>query len=608
MKRKLSLILLFYFIFFNTSISEEIKVIDLNSQLIDDGLLKASQTNLEENENSDVIEINNEQNDISEEQISETEDIVTSEIVNENSEDTLAIDEIVSLSDYWEKGEKEEITFLFENLIPTKSSVLNDALINFLKLDSKPPQNFNQIDFNNLKIINLIKLGERKSAFNMINFLSQYEDMTEYDLFKLNFYFSSYELNEACDFSKTINNKISNIDKNYLLKVDIFCSFIQNKIAEADFLNSLLQDTNDKDSYFQEIYLNLKNDNNLPVNATSSNFDKNSMSLYSAMIRMGDMPLNEKFLEYDSDNLSNPIILSRTSDISLRLKAAHKAYKNNKFDAESLSALYQTVDFSSKELNDSEFISKKLENNFPTKMAYYFQRVKIQLLPITRIQALVDFWQFADTNNLDVLAYDISRKYIDTIEPSSELSEFGIKIARAHIYNNNFDLADKWILFSKNYQSNESNFETEMKSLKLLYNLKNSKKSEEFKNILIANLYEIDSVLYKEFNKKTDNQEILLTILSVINKNNKNLLTKNRKLIDKREMPSSYIINNIKNSYESKNYGEMILSINVSVRDKKWNDIHPEHLKVILTSLQDSITEEIFIDIILEILNDTNII
>ena len=275
MKRKLSLILLFYFIFFNTSISEEIKVIDLNSQLIDDGLLKASQTNLEENENSDVIEINNEQNDISEEQISQTEEIVTSEIVNENSEDTLATDEIVSLSDYWEKGEKEEITFLFENLIPTKSSVLNDALINFLKLDSKPPQNFNQIDFNNLKIINLIKLGERKSAFNMINFLSQYEDMTKYDLFKLNFYFSSYELNEACDFSKTINNKISKIDKNYLLKVDIFCSFIQNKIAEADFLNSLLQDTNDKDSYFQEIYLNLKNDNNLPVNATSSNFDKN---------------------------------------------------------------------------------------------------------------------------------------------------------------------------------------------------------------------------------------------------------------------------------------------------------------------------------------------
>ena len=52
----------------------------------------------------------------------------------------------------------------------------------------------------------------------------------------------------------------------------------------------------------------------------------------------------------------------------------------------------------------------------------------------------------------------------------------------------------------------------------------------------------------------------------------------------------------------------MILSINVSMRDKKWKDIHPEHLKVILTSLQDSVTEEIFIDIILEILNDTNII
>ena len=605
MKKKLSLIFIIYFIFFNTSISEEIKVIDLHNQPIDEGFLKATQNNLNENDDS---EFNKDQNNNSENQILETEEVITSEIINEESEDQLIINEIVSLSDYWEQSEKDEIIFLFENLISTKSLVLNNALINFIKLDSKQPQNFNQTDFNNLKIINLIKLGERQSAFNMINSLNQSEDMKEYDLFKLNFYFSSYELNQACDFSKTIDNNNSNIDKNYLLKVDIFCSFIQNKIAEADFLNSLLQDTNDKDNYFQEIYLNLKNNKNLKVDIKSNNFDKNSMSLYSAMIRVGDMPLNEKFLEYDSDNLSEPIILSRSSDISLRLKAAHKAYKNNKFDAESLSALYQTVDFSSQELNDSEFISKKLENDFPTKMAYYFQRVNIQLLPITRIQALVDFWQFADINNLDTLAYDISRKYINSIEPSSELSEFGIKIAKAHIYNNNFDLADKWILFSEKYQSDEPNFENEMRSLKLLYNLKNSKKSEEFKNILIANLYEIDSVLYKEFNKKTDKQEILLTILSVINNNNKNLLTKNRKLIDPREMPSSYIINNIKNCYESKNYGEMILSINVSIRDKNWNDIHPEHLKVILTSLQDNITEEIFIDIILEILNDTNII
>ena len=32
--------------------------------------------------------------------------------------------------------------------------------------------------------------------------------------------------------------------------MNIFCSFIQNKIEEADFLNSLLLDTNDNDDYF----------------------------------------------------------------------------------------------------------------------------------------------------------------------------------------------------------------------------------------------------------------------------------------------------------------------------------------------------------------------
>ena len=241
-------------------------------------------------------------------------------------------------------------------------------------------------------------------------------------------------------------------------------------------------------------------------------------------------------------------------------------------------------------------------------MAFLFQRVNIQILPITRIQALVDFWEFAEKNDLDLLAYDISQKFINTIEPSVELSDFGIKIAKAHIYNNNFDLADKWILFSENYKFDEEKIDEKMQSLKLLYNLKNSKNDEEFNNILIANIYQLDSILYKEINNNTNKQEILLTILSVINDNFENKLAKNRKLIDQRSMPSRYLLNKIKNCYKLKNYGELILSINISMIDKHWNEVHPEHLRVILSSLQDSLTEVIFREIILEIFEETKII
>ena len=161
--------------------SEEIKVIDLHNEPIDEGLLMATQNDLNTNEDSFDSETNSdkEQNNNSVDQVLATDEVITSEIINEDSEESLFNNEIVSLSDYWEQGEKEEIIFLFENLISTKSSVLNNSLINFLKLNSKQPQNFNQIDFNNLKIVNLIKLGERESAFNMINSLNQIDNLLE---------------------------------------------------------------------------------------------------------------------------------------------------------------------------------------------------------------------------------------------------------------------------------------------------------------------------------------------------------------------------------------------------------------------------------------------
>ena len=73
-------------------------------------------------------------------------------------------------------------------------------------------------------------------------------------------------------------------------------------------------------------------------------------------------------------------------------------------------------------------------------------------------------------------------------------------------------------------------------------------------------------------------------------------------------MPSRYLLNKIRNSYELKDFGQLILSINISMNNKNWNDIHPEHLKIILLSLQDPFFEEKFRDLIIEILEENKII
>ena len=572
--------------------AEDIKIIELHDQTIDRILLNATNDNDDANNDINTEELK------SSTSATKEQDII---IDPEESESSEPSESVTAFPDFWENADKDDVLFLFDNLLLTNSLILNNTLIDALTLNSLPPQGFEEDEFNHFKIVNLIKLGQRKKAFNMIETLNEKTDYLDaFNLFKLNYYFSTYELNQACDFSNSFNRKESKINENYLLKVDIFCTFLQNKTEEADFLNSLLEEMDDQDDYFQKIFLNLKRSSKNKEDFTLLNYDENSMSLYSAMIRVGEMPLNNKYLMYDPVNFSMPIVLSGSSDISLRLKAAHKAYQQGKFNADSLSALYQTVDFSYDELTNIDL--EKFHKNFEIGMAYLFQKANIQLLPITRVQSLVDFWSYAEKENYSSLAYDISRNLIDKIEPSPELSEHGIEIAKAHIHNSNFKLADKWILFAENYQSEDENFAEKIQSIKLLYKLKKSTNDKQFINILL------NSDVLKGIHENIIKQEILLTIASVINENNNEIFNGNRNLYDQRSVPSIYLLNKIKQSSKTNNYGELLLSINISMVDKSWEETHPEHLRIILTALRDIEIENFFKDVILEILKASEII
>ena len=572
--------------------AEDIKIIELHDQTIDRILLNATNDNDDANNDINTEELK------SSTSATKEQDII---IDPEESESSEPSESVTAFPDFWENADKDDVLFLFDNLLLTNSLILNNTLIDALTLNSLPPQGFEEDEFNHFKIVNLIKLGQRKKAFNMIETLNEKTDYVDaFNLFKLNYYFSTYELNQACDFSNSFNRKESKINENYLLKVDIFCTFLQNKTEEADFLNSLLEEMDDQDDYFQKIFLNLKRSSKNKEDFTLLNYDENSMSLYSAMIRVGEMPLNNKYLMKDPVNFSMPIILSGSSDISLRLKASHKAYQQGIFNADSLSALYQTVDFSYDELTNIDL--EKFHKNFEIGMAYLFQKANIQLLPITRVQSLVDFWSYAEKENYSSLAYDISRNLIDKIEPSPELSEHGIEIAKAHIHNSNFKLADKWILFAENYQSEDENFAEKIQSIKLLYKLKKSTNDKQFINILL------NSDVLKGIHENIIKQEILLTIASVINENNNEIFNGNRNLYDQRSVPSIYLLNKIKQSSKTNNYGELLLSINISMVDKSWEETHPEHLRIILTALRDIEIENFFKDVILEILKASEII
>ena len=107
---------------------------------------------------------------------------------------------------------------------------------------------------------------------------------------------------------------------------------MEQKLDEANLLNSLLLEVEvNSDEYFQNllnILMDYENSDSKLISNLPENYSKNLIFLYSAMLRIAELPLNEKFLEIDPNNLSIPIILSNSTPIELRLKAANKAYLN----------------------------------------------------------------------------------------------------------------------------------------------------------------------------------------------------------------------------------------------------------------------------------------
>ena len=84
-----------------------------------------------------------------------------------------------------------------------------------------------------------------------------------------------------------------------------------------------------------------------------------------------------------------------------------------------------------------------MNGNIEIGMAYFYQLINVQLLPTTRLEAIIQFWEFAEKNNLESIAYQISKKSLNTIEPSSEISMYGPSIAKAYIMSKDYKNANK---------------------------------------------------------------------------------------------------------------------------------------------------------------------
>ncbi len=546
--------------------SNEIEIIELHSnKSLDEMVLEKV------NEQNSITDSDENETDINNEQIS-NEDII------ENDNTNVVDLEIIETSNFWNDIELNELNFFLNNSNNIKSELIKAE---FMKILSE--ENFDYSIEKNRNIFfiivkNFYKNGEINKAYELLN-SRNYDNDKEINFFKLvefNYLLSTFQLDTLCE-NKDISELEFKLDYNLLDKIDIFCLILQNKLLEAELQNSImLETTNDIDNNFQELYQFLIGSNE-SIDLSTMDFDQQYSSdlifLYSAMSRIGDIPLNDNFFKIDPNNLAIPVILNSATNITTRLKAANIAFLNEIINIESLAALYQSVDFNSNELNKPEDTINQLSNNKEMLMAFYYQLTNIQIFPSERLNVLIDFWMFAKENNLEKIAYQLSTKIITSIELNSQNASNGVEIALSYIYNKKYEEAQKW----NNLYESSKGVDDKSTYVNLLLDLY---KSDDLQPVI--DFINLNSEKLTQLNDK-QTKELVILLLNVIQGDNKNIIEYDfNDIFDDRKMPSLMMNNLIVDSINFDKNNKFIFLVATSINDLEWSEIHPEHLKIIL--------------------------
>ena len=521
--------------------------------------------------------------------------------INENSEiktNEIEVKEIEILNDsFIYNNQTKDLKNYFDNLNKINSKTLQNQIIEVLDNLQLNLEKEKDKEILFLIVEYLKSIGQINKSYELIERYELNDDnnLTFYTEVKLNYLLSTFQLNEACNFKDELNLNIK-LDYFFIEKLDIFCLILTDNLSEANLLNSILIESEiDLDNYYQYLFsllLSESDEKSSDMEIINSEIKKELIFLYSAMTRIAELPFSNDFYELDRKNLSIPIILNQSSPIDLRIKAANESFLENLITVDSLSALYMSADFNSDQLSNPEETIESFFQNKELSLAFLFQLVNIQIFPKDRLETLIIFWNFAKNNNLEEIAYKLSINMLSSIEANSENIIYGPQIASAYIFNNDFESALYWLELYENTKKVDS------KSIytRILLDLYSSNNLNAFINSinLTLNTYTYD------FGNQND--ELLYVLKDVMDLDvNSNTTINLNKIFDDRPMPSIFLLKEINNGILNNNEEKFLFYSLISLNDKEWNNIHPEHLKLILNGYLQYKDGLLFRNIILEV-------
>ncbi len=567
---KLIFLLLFVFFSFKSISANQIEVFELHeTKSLDQLVLDKINGELENNNLEENLATPNEN---SSKNVEQTEESI-------NNQEEVSIQDIENNEELFFKNLSiEEIKEFLKYSNNIKSDVIKEEYYRFLlnlKLDLDLKKNreifFTLVDY-------FYNIGEISYAYNLINSydLSNDKNIAYYEYVEINYLLATYQLENLCKFKENKTNDLA-LKNKLFQKVEIFCLLLENKFSEADLFNALLiEEENNIDENFQQLY-NLLIEEDLNTADSKIDFklsdNQDLIYLYSAMSRIAEIPIDAEFLKIDNINLSIPIILNKSTSMDLRIKAANHAFMNKLITVDSLAALYQSVDFDNNQLENYNKTLKELNKNVEMSMALYFQYINIQIFPSERLNAVINFWNYAKENNLSNIAYSLTLKIIDSIDINSANAKYAAEIATSYILNNYYEKASIWI---DHYEKNIG-VDSKITNTKILLSLNSASEYD----IIVKNIEEnlLNSLDLK--NKK--NNELIFILHNILDENKSfNYKIDFQNIYDDRLLPSVFLNQILQNAINDEKYEEFLVYSVISLNGKNWLELHPQHLKLIL--------------------------
>ena len=160
-------------------------------------------------------------------------------------------------------------------------------------------------------------------------------------------------------------------------------------------------------------------------------------------------------------------------------------------------------------------------------------------------------------------------------------------------------MALEWI----NFYEGIKGIDEKIAYVKILYNLYSAAETQKIIEIITSN----SEVFSKSKDKKVE--ELMFVLFSTLQNNLNQSLSENFNTIyDNRLMPSTFIIENLNNSIQNNNNDIFLMYSIVSLNNKNWNEIHPQHLKILLSGFINYNDGELIREIIIEILKHYKIL